>query len=51
MKQLVYDALVQDLDGAMDQAEAEMRTALASDDFREGIAAWQEKRPPRFTGT
>lgn len=51
MKQLVYDALVQDLDGAMDQAEAEMRTALDSDDFREGIAAWQEKRPPRFTGT
>jgi len=39
MKQLVYDALNDDVDAAMDQAEGELRAALEADDFREGIAA------------
>ena len=54
-----YAALKQALRGAFDQP-LEMQLALearlqgtcgASDDFREGVAAFQEKRTARFTGT
>ncbi|MDF1733761.1 MAG: enoyl-CoA hydratase-related protein [Minwuia sp.] len=50
MKDLVLRAMEQSMDAAQDQAAEELASALKSDDFREGIAAWQEKRAPQFTG-
>ncbi len=49
-KQLLYRGLSQDIDAAVSEAITETTEALKSDDFKEGIAAWQEKRPPSFTG-
>jgi enoyl-CoA hydratase/carnithine racemase len=51
MKDLVYRAMVQSIDEAQMSADVELQAALKSDDFREGIAAWQDKRAPRFTGS
>lgn len=48
IKQLVWRGLNSDVGAAVAEAEEETAAALASDDFREGVAAWQEKRPPRF---
>ena len=50
MKTLVHDGLQRPLDAAL-QLEAEtLRAHLSSHDMREGLAAFQAKRPPRFTG-
>lgn len=49
MKQL-WGAPFQGLGEAIALADAEMFTSLQSDDFREGVAHFQERRPPRFTG-
>ena len=51
MKRQIYEALMQDLSEAVRRANAEMFESFASDDFREGVAHYVEKRQASFTGT
>ena len=50
MKRQLWEAPYQTLGEAVMLANAEMFTSLQSEDFREGVAHFQEKRPARFTG-
>ncbi len=50
VKEMIYQGLDQGFDQAMEQCLAEMMKAQTSDDFKEGIAAWKDKRVPNFTG-
>jgi enoyl-CoA hydratase/carnithine racemase len=50
MKRQLWDALFTDLVSSMADADREMALSLKSDDFKEGVAHFLEKRPARFTG-
>ena len=48
IKREVYDHLQVDLETALAESLRLMEESLATDDFREGVAAYVEQRPPRF---
>ena len=50
IKRQVYDGLLQSLDEAWRRADIEMLASFGSEDFREGVAHYLEKRAPAFTG-
>jgi enoyl-CoA hydratase/carnithine racemase len=50
MKRQVWEGLLSGLDEAVELANEEMRASFATDDFREGVAHFVEKRAARFTG-
>jgi enoyl-CoA hydratase/carnithine racemase len=50
IKRQLYDVPFQTLAEATIDANREMGIALRGSDFREGVASFMEKRPPRFIG-
>lgn len=50
MKHQVCRAILQSLEDLTLLANADMPGSFASDDFREGIAHFVERRPARFSG-
>lgn len=50
MKRQVYDAQFQSLSEAVATGNEEMIKSFASEDFKEGVAHFLEKRPAKFTG-
>lgn len=50
MKREVYNGLVQDMGVSYDAAVQDMVASFASEDFREGVMSFLEKRPAAFTG-
>jgi enoyl-CoA hydratase/carnithine racemase len=50
MKRQLWEAQFQNLAEATAVADTEMRRSFGSEDFREGVAHFLEKRAPRFTG-
>jgi enoyl-CoA hydratase/carnithine racemase len=50
IKRQLYEVPFQSLAEATIEANRDMMVALNGSDFREGVASFMEKRPPRFTG-
>ena len=50
MKREIWNAQFQTLGEAIDSANADMGASFVSEDFKEGVAHYLEKRAPRFTG-
>jgi enoyl-CoA hydratase/carnithine racemase len=50
IKAQVYNAMFQTLGEAFEASEDEMMLSLQSDDFKEGVAHFLQKRAPVFTG-
>ena len=50
IKRQVYNTLTQSLAEAIDEANDEMLLSFRSDDFKEGVAHFVEKRSPNFPG-
>jgi enoyl-CoA hydratase/carnithine racemase len=48
MKKQVYRHLNQELGESMDESTRWMDKSLKRDDFKEGVASFVEKRPPKF---
>jgi 2-(1,2-epoxy-1,2-dihydrophenyl)acetyl-CoA isomerase len=50
IKQMLRESWGQNLDAELDRQRDAMRELGFSDDYREGVAAFMEKRKPNFTG-
>jgi enoyl-CoA hydratase/carnithine racemase len=50
IKRQLWEGLLQPLEESLAMADHEMALSLKSDDFKEGVAHFVEKRPARFTG-
>jgi enoyl-CoA hydratase/carnithine racemase len=50
MKRQLYTNLFVDLEASTREADEEMVTSFGTEDFREGVASFVERRAPRFTG-
>lgn len=50
MKRQLYDALIQSLAESATAGEEEMFASFESEDFKEGVAHYTDKRAPAFTG-
>ncbi|HEY8516224.1 MAG TPA: enoyl-CoA hydratase [Candidatus Binatia bacterium] len=50
MKRQLYGNLFVDLGASIEEADREMVKSFGTEDFREGVASFLERRDPRFTG-
>lgn len=50
MKREIWNAQLSGLGEAVDAADADMKASFTSEDFKEGVAHYLEKRPAAFTG-